>query len=99
MLAEDGVISKEVMCGLTTDTSDGGGREVSTEEMINLNRCCHIPNCFAVTCVLNAMNRLVQSPCEKFLGNDGIGQRNPIQLLQTCCALQKYHEMVEFRVM
>ena len=57
-------------------------------------------NVFLVdTCALHAMNLMIATPCEKFFGSGGIGQRTPMQLLCTCFALQKEHEMVEFRAM
>ena len=81
VLAEDRVISKECMYRLTTDSSGGGTREGISEEMNKPNHFCHTPNFFVATCVLRAMNRLMQSLWETFLGNGRIGQRNQIQLL------------------
>ena len=80
-LSGDGHPIKEVEYGLSTDSGGGGTKEGLVKEMNTLGRCCAMTLFMIVTCVLHAMNRMMQSPCEKFLGEASIGNRNPMQSL------------------
>ena len=80
---------------LCTDARGGGTREGLAVELDKLSRTISLLLLMIVTCVLCAMNRMMQSPCEKFLGSSRVSSRNCMQLLHTCYALQKEYELKE----
>ena len=97
-IKDDGSTETEQMFGLTTDAGGGGTREGLATEMAKFGRVCDLYTFLAAACALHAMNRIMQSPCEKFLGEGGVGNGNLMQMLCTCHALQKEHEMKEWRL-
>ena len=72
-LVEDGA-EKVVMSGLSADAGSGGTREGLALQMSKLNRYCNVEKFLAATFMLHAMNLMMATPCEKFLGSGSIGQ-------------------------
>ena len=93
VLEENGAVAKVPMDGLCTDAGGGGTREGLARELASIGRTCPLETFFVTTCSLHAMNRMMQSPCKKYFGDGGVGNRNLMQLLHACFALQKEHEM------
>ena len=90
---------KVLINGLCSDTGDRGTCKGLTVELDKLSRTISLSLLMIVTCVLYAMNRMIQSPYEKFLGSGGIFSHNCIQLLYTCYALQKEYKPKEWNTM
>ena len=72
---------KVLINDLCTDAGGGGTREGLAVELDKLSRTISLLLLMIVTCVLHAMNRMMQSPYEKFLGSGGVSSRNCMQLL------------------
>ena len=95
-LDSNGNIAKVAANGICADAGGGGTREGLALEMSKLERTASLTLLLIVACCLHAMNRMMQSPCEKYFGSDGVLSRNLIQLLCACYALQKEHESNEW---
>jgi len=75
---EDGLISKVQMDELCTNAGSRGTREGLAEELNHQNRTCDLSLFLVVTFTLHAMNRIMQSPCEKYFRDSTVRNRNVI---------------------
>jgi hypothetical protein len=89
--------TKEKVHGLCTDAGGGGTSEGLAQELSLVNRTIPLHSFLITTCSHHGMNRMMQSPCEKFFGDGGLLNRNLIQLLFTCWSIQDKYEMGEWR--
>jgi len=75
---EDGLVSKVQMDKLCTDAGGRGTQEGLAIELNYQNRICDLSLFLVVICTLHAMNRIMQSPCEKYFGDGTVINRNII---------------------
>ena len=91
----DGNIEKVVINSLCIDARGGETREDLTAEIDKLNRTVTLHILLIVTCILYAMNYMMQSLCEKYFSSGSVSSHNCIQLLYTYYVLQNEYEPSE----
>ena len=79
--------------GLSADSGDGVTKDGLAKEIDEFGRFNDVSEFFIVTCNHHGMRREMKFPCEKHIGDGGIGNRDLMQLLCNCFALQKECEM------
>ena len=97
ILEESGTVAKVTADRLCTNARGGGGREGLACKLASLARICLLETFFVATCSLHAVNRMMQLLCKKHFSNGSTGDRNAMQLSHASFALQKKHQMCEWR--
>ena len=75
---------KTKLNGQSTDGGGGVTRLGLARELNTLDRIAALLHYLCSTCTLHAINRIMQTPCEKFFGDGGLSRRNLVQCLCQC---------------